>query len=152
MQHMIQSKGAECVAQSCDTLLKVQVVLITICAFILQMIQLCTHCEDNSKTLLRGLDILIYIAVYINIFSIIVSCITPLVCRLIMNRTFPDYGVYHFTSPSLIHYGSSSSLEADHLRISSVIVDEPIGQYLHGINDFVDYSSHYETKNRFLSH
>lgn len=54
-----------------------------------------------------------------------------LVCRLIMNRVFADYGVFHFTSPSLIarqRHGSSSSIEAEDLRISSVIVDEQRGE------------------------
>lgn len=47
-----------------------------------------------------------------------------------MNRAFADDGLYHFTSVSMAdrtRHGSSSSLEADDLRISSVIVDEHKG-------------------------
>jgi len=51
--------------------------------------------------------------------------------RLLMNRTFVDFGMFHFTSNSMIdkrNQGSSTSLvEIDDLRISSVIVDEHRG-------------------------
>lgn len=61
------------------------------------------------------------------------SIVGPVLCvvRLVMNRAFADDGLYHFTSLSMADrttHDSSSSLEADSLRISSVIVDEHKGQ------------------------
>lgn len=61
-----------------------------------------------------------------------------------MNRAFKDDGVFHFSSQSMIdrtRHGSDSSIEAEDLRISSVIVDEQRGlcsspQHLHHYKKF----------------